>query len=247
MLSMFYAQSVNKSAVKARKSRYSGPVQPEDWLLTMSTCIMCRANMHLSCEAESCDCSQVYHLTEELSSLGEQIESLVENGSSEEDYRDDPPEGLASFRNNDTRRNETRTDSGARTRGRESNLKDQQSTGRKRAAELYPLDRERECEWRGRVNCGGGEVPILGCISGTQAARHHGPDKTVSNNNEGNVHRICHYCHNRWHAKNDPLYDWNNPCTTAHAPRKMNEIEQANAVLDEMRYLGTKTLVKVTD
>lgn len=90
-------------------------------------------------------------------------------------------------------------------------LKDQQSTGRKRAARLYKLDRTKPCEWRGKVRQGGGDNPIAGCIDGMQLARHHGPDKNTLNNDPGNVHRICHSCHNRWHSKNDPDYDPNKP------------------------------------
>ena len=94
-------------------------------------------------------------------------------------------------------------------------LKDQQSTGRKRAARLYPLPKPGEdpkpCEWRGKKNQGGGDNPVDGCVDGVQLARHHGPDKNTLNNDPGNVHRICHHCHNRWHAKNDPNYDPNRP------------------------------------
>jgi hypothetical protein len=30
------------------------------------------------------------------------------------------------------------------------------------------------------------------------------------NNDEGNVHRICSHCHNKWHAANDDDYDPDN-------------------------------------
>ena len=90
---------------------------------------------------------------------------------------------------------------------RDSSLKDQQSTGRKRAAKLYPIDKESPCEWQGLLFAGGGYFPIVGCINGRQRARHHGPDKNTLNNEQGNVHRICDYCHNRWHAKNDDGYE----------------------------------------
>jgi len=94
-------------------------------------------------------------------------------------------------------------------------LKDQQSTGRKRAAKLYPLDREATCEWAELDNCGGGTT-ILGCgrrrdakgetiPKGKQECRHHGPDYNTLNNDSGNVHRICHRCHNAWHTVNDPV------------------------------------------
>jgi hypothetical protein len=95
-----------------------------------------------------------------------------------------------------------------RTYKDDSALRDQQSTGRKRAAKMYPLDAEAACEWRMRKNCGGGKLPIVGCLKGLQEARHHGPDKNTLNNEAGNVHRICHFCHNRWHTLNDPDYVW---------------------------------------
>jgi len=89
---------------------------------------------------------------------------------------------------------------------RNATLKDQQSTGRKRAAKLFPLEISSPCEWRNLRNAGGGKYPIVGCRTGLQQARHHGPDKNTLNNNEGNVHRICHTCHNRWHARNNAEY-----------------------------------------
>lgn len=95
---------------------------------------------------------------------------------------------------------------GSRTYKRDSTLKDQQSTGRKRAARMYPLNFEAPCEWRGLRYAGGGQDPIVGCNDGKQQARHHGPDKNTLNNEEGNVHRICVRCHNRWHTRNDSIY-----------------------------------------
>lgn len=90
---------------------------------------------------------------------------------------------------------------------------DQQSTGRKRAATLYPLDRNADCEWANLKEAGGGFKPIEGCglrkasMVGRQQARHHGPDQNTLNNDPGNVHRICHSCHNIWHTANDPYKD----------------------------------------
>jgi len=94
----------------------------------------------------------------------------------------------------------------------DASLKDQQSTGRKRAAKLYPLNPDAYCEWSGKTNQGGGSHPINGCgirpnsSIGLQQCRHHGPDKNTLNNEVGNVHRICTPCHNEWHAKNDKDY-----------------------------------------
>ena len=135
-----------------------------------------------------------------------------------------------------------RNSRGSRNSGRKSrskrHLADSQSSGRKEAAKLYPLDGTAPCEWQGLANCGGGDYPILGCVEGGfQQARHHGPDKNVSSNFDGNVHRICHYCHYRWHAKNDPTYDWNLGTWPLHNPRPMTPAEQQKQAVDYMRYL----------
>ena len=88
----------------------------------------------------------------------------------------------------------------------DEDVKDPKSTGRKRAAELYPLDREVPCEWRNLKYAGGGLFPIIGCSEGLQVHRHHGPDKNTLNNEPGNVHRICNECHACWHTNNDESY-----------------------------------------
>ena len=80
------------------------------------------------------------------------------------------------------------------------------STGRKRAAVAYPITEGMICEWANLNFAGGGYYPIIGCPGNVATNRHHGPDKNTLNNDEGNVHRICAFCHNRWHARNDSLY-----------------------------------------
>ena len=122
----------------------------------------------------------------------------------------------------------------------EANLVDPKSTGRKRAAILFPLDKEAMCEWSSLKFAGGGFVPIIGCIGNKQTHRHHGPDKDTINNNSGNVHRICVHCHNRWHASNDPHY--NDILTPEgikpHDPTTMAEVSE---VLDnEMKWSQRK-------
>ena len=84
--------------------------------------------------------------------------------------------------------------------------KDPLSTGRKRAAQMYPIAPGQVCEWAGLKRAGGGVIPIVGCIGRPASDRHHGPDKNTMNNAPGNVHRICDHCHNTWHALNDPHY-----------------------------------------
>lgn len=130
--------------------------------------------------------------------------------------------------------------SGTRRLKRDATLKDQQSTGRKRAARLYPLNPDADCEWKGLSECGGGTRPIVGCVSGKQQARHHGPDKSTSNNDEGNVHRICHRCHNRWHAANNKEYDWTSTTVKRHSPRRHTAEETQQALLDELAFMANK-------
>ena len=104
------------------------------------------------------------------------------------------------------------------------NIKDRHSTGRKRAAMLYPIFRDQECAWRGKKNCGGG-IPIIGCIAGLQRDLHHGPVKDTLRNEPTNIHKICKNCHARWHAVNDPTYneeEWNK---TSHQPEIADGIE----------------------
>lgn len=98
----------------------------------------------------------------------------------------------------------------SRRHKRDAAIRDAESTGRKRAARLYPLDREAECEWQNASldnPMGGGTHPITTGCAKKQENRHHGPDKNTLNNDEGNVHRICSLHHNRWHAANDPDYE----------------------------------------
>ena len=206
--------------------------------MTLSTCFFCAANLHESCtEIESCACSLQSHNTELVLSPTKS-EGLDSESVSEPDDED---EGVRY-------KSRSKRQSNSRASKRASSLKDQQSTGRKRAAKLYPLDREAACEWRGKSNVGGGDYPIRGCIYGKQEARHHGPIKDTTVNDEGNVHRICHYCHNRWHVVNDPGYNWNRSNYPSHRPVDMTEREREDAIIDEMRYLGSKqSKLKIVD
>lgn len=87
---------------------------------------------------------------------------------------------------------------------------DPKSTGRKRAAKLYPIHNGMPCEWRGLAKAGGADS-IVGCVDGVATHRHHGPNKDTLCNDKGNVHRICTKCHNRWHTRNDARYNWTGP------------------------------------
>lgn len=178
----------------------------------MSMCPMCIAGLPSSCLTGSCDSTP-----EEPTETSSLIQLRIENtDDSDGDVR-------ASHRS-------------TRSRSRRA-AGDSQSSGRKEAAKRFPLNEDAPCEWAGLANCGGNTHPILGCLEGKQQARHHGPEKNVQNNEEGNVHRICHYCHYRWHAKNDPSYDWNAGIYEAHQPRPMTAEEKSFVTVDYMRYL----------
>ena len=119
-----------------------------------------------------------------------------------------------------------------------SAYRDQQSTGRKQAAKDFPLNREALCEWATKKNCGGGKFPITGCLANLQQARHHGPDKNTLNNEKGNVHRICHQCHNRWHTLNDEDYVWG----SIYEPHSPLEATAIDIGLNEEWWEGRKTM-----
>jgi hypothetical protein len=88
-----------------------------------------------------------------------------------------------------------------------SDYVDPLSSGRKKAARVAPIKAGDVCEWAWLQNAGGGVIPIIGCPGRPSSDRHHGPDKNTLNNELViNLHRVCDWCHNQWHAKNDPHY-----------------------------------------
>ncbi len=197
-----------------------------EWsLLVTVLCPMCSMGLSSSCLGGSC--GQTELAQEETHSFLLGIPSptpLKTEGTDDAECEDSNRSG----RSSNSRRQRSNSDS--------------QSAGRKEAAKLYPLNSEEPCEWSGSANVGGGSYPILGCplgVKSIQQSRHHGPDKHVSNNESGNVHRICHYCHYRWHAANDKTYDWNAGIWPPHEPRPLTKEEQQNQILDYMRYLAT--------
>lgn len=94
-------------------------------------------------------------------------------------------------------------------------IKDVESTGRKRAAQAKPIGEGAICEWAGLKYAGGGELPIIGCPGNIASDRHHGPDKSTLNNAPENLHAICDFCHNRWHTLNDVFYPKQRPANGA--------------------------------
>lgn len=95
-----------------------------------------------------------------------------------------------------------------------TDMLDAESTGRKRAAELLPTEilNTMICEWALLQEAGGGVYPIKGCHGNVATDRHHGPNKnTLYNERRVNLHAICSFCHNLWHARNDSTYDGERP------------------------------------
>lgn len=123
------------------------------------------------------------------------------------------------------------------------------SSGRKRAAVIAPIAVGDVCEWAYLRFAGGGTTPIEGCLGNPATDRHHGPDKSTLNNELGvNLHRICSYCHNRWHSANDKTYteprpadngEWlpNGECAPHNSTAKMTKAE---ALMAEMMRTGKR-------
>lgn len=126
----------------------------------------------------------------------------------------------------------TNSEPTAPTQRKKNNLRDAESTGRKRAARLYPINPDAACQWQGKKNCGGGKRPIVGCLSGLQKHRHHGPIKNTTRNEEGNVHLICTGCHGHWHELNDLVYDQKDYELLPHAPVVAEPIEIMTNLID---------------
>lgn len=93
-------------------------------------------------------------------------------------------------------------------------LADAESTGRKRVKQMYPIKPGTVCEWANLAAAGGGVIPVIGCLGNPATDWHHGPDKNTLDNEKRslgigdseNVHIVCAFCHNAWHAANDPHY-----------------------------------------
>ncbi len=184
----------------------------------MDPCLNCRRGLCEICE--ECSCCKVP--AKVGSDTGDTLPGIPVNAGHSQDKSEDFSPEYREKKGVDGPRGRN---SGAHVRSLKSDddVRDPKSTGRKRAAVLFPLVPESDCEWKGLANCGGGKYPIVGCLEGKQEHRHHGPDKNTLNNSAGNVHRICDNCHNIWHSQNDPDYDPENP--GKHEPRPADHLE----------------------
>ncbi len=172
-----------------------------------SVCVQCRQNFHDECTTfwvelssdgsnmqwDSCCCGGDFDLYKHLRAEANAAayEGAVPYVS------DDPADG---------KQIETYFDGFEGTKD-PSQYADPMSSGRKKAARVAPIKPGMICEWAWLAQAGGGVVPIIGCPGRPASDRHHGPDKNTLHNNVGvNLHRICDWCHNQWHAKNDKYY-----------------------------------------
>lgn len=188
-------------------------------------CAYCRAGSHALCtnwfanypdgDLADCCCEQTYSATQhQLAILKAQYGAEREAGVTVEVTKkpvDDTPRNPNGQRKGNS--GYIHPDAWRSTKDL-GQLTDPQSTGRKRAKEMYPIPQGQMCEWAGLENAGGGVVPIVGCIGYPASEIHHGPDKNTLNNAKAsrgigdleNIHWVCSMCHNEWHAKNDPFY-----------------------------------------
>lgn len=135
------------------------------------SCIYCNADMHFICVEEALEGKNC--CCEGEGFVGEPIKQLLS-----------------------TRRGRPHITDG-------SKLADVLTTGRHRAAVRISkeyLAAQHVCSWAGLAAAGGGVVPIIGCPGNIATDRHHGPNKSVLDNDDNyvdfghNLHAICRYC-----------------------------------------------------
>jgi hypothetical protein len=182
---------------------------------------MCFAGMHALCEHEPCCCSGNADLETLL--IDQEVEAQSVRKEIRESY------GLGSSSGADgipsaggqLELEERRGDSGyihpdawpsSKNIGE---LADPLSTGRKRQAEMYPIQKGQACEWAGKLVVLQGMPSVVGCIHSPATDLHHGPDKNTLNNESAsrgvgvldNTWAICSECHNSVHAKHNGRYE----------------------------------------
>lgn len=147
----------------------------------MMHCNKCSADLHYECIAlrKEDDPDNPGIVLFSCCCIGKSIEPTIISSTGKE-YRDE---------------DDVERGNGGRMLKEGENMRDVESTGRKRAAQAAPINALMPCEWQGLKSAGGGVFPIIGCRDSTQVDRHHGPDKGTLNNAVGtNLHRICKTC-----------------------------------------------------
>jgi hypothetical protein len=202
-------------------------------------CFQCRAGHHG-------ECYNIWHFEDVDCCCGGEI-TFTATGEVKQNGQDEGIQGHFS--------NSKEIDTGYISDGYDGNksladYKDPISTGRKRAAEMYPIHAGMVCEWAGLRLAGGGVSPIVGCVGRPASDRHHGPDKNTMNNAPSNMHRICDYCHNTWHAVNDPHYGERPEHTQPFIPKGELNVEwflhdsTTKASMEEIIEAETKRIVE---
>lgn len=124
-------------------------------------------------------------------------------------------------------------------------MKDPVSTGRKRAAVMYPISGGQVCDWAWKKNAGGSIEPIIGCTGRPASHIHHGPDKSTLVNERSNISLVCEYCHNRWHVANDKYYENPRPADNlSWLPSKNIEGRVIHALSDIQKATKQEILVE---
>lgn len=181
-----------------------------------AACLSCKAGFHDECAAawdgtlddtQACCCGGKYDIVDHYLQLNE------DQGSGESKSRTVPKIGQAPQEKRTGQSGYIHQDAWRGT-GNIGELKDAASTGRKRAAEMFPITVGMVCEWANLEHAGGGVSPIRGCLGNPATDIHHGPDKNTLNNSkvswgvgeDENIHLICSQCHNTWHGRNDESY-----------------------------------------
>lgn len=186
-------------------------------------CWPCRRGQHLGCAAEltdeTCTCDHLSTgaaLSGPVGTFGDAL-GMTSSEPSEPASEDS---GRNYAENPLNLSDESDYDSSTRTRRYKNDaaVTDQQSTGRKRAAKMYPLKDANgnplPCDFANKPQCLPKfmEVQIDGCgvrpgtlPSKAQARHHH--DYNTLNNERSNVGLLCTSCHNLLHARNDPYKD----------------------------------------
>jgi hypothetical protein len=183
-------------------------------------CTMCLAGMHSLCESDPCCCSGAADfavLLEEHDVVDSMLKKQLREG-----YGLGGSGGMDGIPRGGRGELEPRTkgDSGyihpdAWPSPRDiGSFDDPKSTGRKRQAEMYPIQKGQACEWASKFITLGDLPAIVGCVNNPATDLHHGPDKNTLNNESAsrgvgvldNTWAICSECHNGAHSKHDDFY-----------------------------------------
>lgn len=180
-------------------------------------CARCLAGMHTSCLEDPCCCGGDADLDTFFKHLDMEEQALVRDLRAEYGLSgaDSELEGLPGAQPAKPKGDSGYIHPAAWPSEQDiGSFTDPKSTGRKRQARMYPIQKGQVCEWAGKIVTIGGLPVVVGCINSPATDLHHGPDKNTLNNEKvtagvgthENTHVICSDCHNSLHAKHDEFY-----------------------------------------